>query len=61
VSESAKLSPEQIAAFRVQAVTREITNRQIDAAVMTGLPLAKGKWLLTPMAGTTRTIYRHVK
>ena len=59
--EAAKLSPEQIAAFRVQAMTREITNRQIEAAVLMGLPLAKRKWLLTPMAGTTRTIYRRVK
>lgn len=59
--EATKLSPEQVAVLRAQIVTREITNRQIDAAVMMGLPFTKWKWLLAPMAGTTRTIYRRVK
>lgn len=58
-AEIAKLTPEQIAAIRAQVLTREITTRQIDAAVM--MAHDPQNWALTPIDGTTRTFYRRIK
>jgi hypothetical protein len=40
-------------------LTRAITDRQIDSAV--AMRCDPQNWVLTPIDGTTRTIYRRVK
>ena len=59
LDKAAKPTPEQVAAIRAHIMVRQITNRQIDAAVM--MADDPQNWALTPIDGMTRTFYRRIK
>jgi hypothetical protein len=59
MTDKPQLSPEDMAAIQAQIFTREITNRQIDAAVM--MASDPENWAFTPLVGTTRTFYRRIR